>query len=92
MNKMNNEWMQKIIRNVLFHKLDELPEETKAVLEKTRVDVTRLPDQVVITIDIETNGNPEAEQIRDVILDSLLTPISQIVTILGCQANIEQLS
>jgi hypothetical protein len=90
MDLMNNEWMQNMVRKLLSQKIDELPEEAKAALGKTQVDVTRLPDQVVIAID--TKGDPDVEKVKDVMLDSLLAPISQIVTLFGCQANVEQSS
>jgi hypothetical protein len=86
----NNEWMQKMVRKMLAQNLDELPEEAKAALGKTQVDIVRRSDRVEIIID--SGGDADVEKVKDVMLDSLLAPISQIVTLFGCQANVEQSS
>jgi hypothetical protein len=87
---LNNELMQKMARRMLSQKIDELPEEAKAALGKTQVDLVRHDDRIEVVID--PRGDPDVEKVRNVMLDSLLGPISQIVTLFGCQANVEQAS
>lgn len=83
--------MQEMVRRMLARGLDELPENAKAALEKTRVDMVRLPDRIEITF-ANPGDDPDVERIKDVMLDSLLGPISQIVTLFGCRVNVEQSS
>ena len=90
MDFLNNELMQKMVRKMLARNLDELPEESKAALGKTQVDIVRRADRVEIIID--SRGDADVGKVKDVMLDSLLAPISQVVTLFGCRANVEQSS
>ena len=90
MDLMNNEWMQKMASKMLTQELDKLPEDAKAALGKTQVDLVRHDDRIEVVID--PRGDPDVEKVQNVMLDSLLGPISQIVTLFGCQANVEQSS
>ena len=87
---LNNEWMQNMVRKMLSQELDKLPEDAKAALGKTQVDVVRRADSVEVMID--PKGDPDVAKVQNVILDSLLGPVSQIVTLFGCQVNVEQSS
>jgi len=82
--------MQQQINKMLVQELDKLPPEAKAALEKTRVDVVRRTDSIEIVID--PMGEPDVEKVKDIMLDNLLAPISRIVTLFGCQVNVEQSS
>jgi len=87
---MDSEWMQKMASKMVRKQLENLPPEAKEALEKTQVDVVRHPDRIVIAID--ARGDEGVEKVRTVMLDSLIAPISQVITLFGCQANIEQSS
>ena len=84
---LNNGLMQQLAKKMLARELDNLSEDAKAALGKAQVDVVRQADSVEIMID--PKGDPDVEKVKDVMLDSLLAPISQIVTLFGCQANVE---
>lgn len=90
MDLMNNEWMQKMVRKMLTRELDRLPEDAKVALGKTQVDLVRHDDRIEVVID--PRGDLDVEKVQNVMLDSLLGPISQIVTLFGCQVNVEQVS
>ena len=83
----NNGLMQQLAKKMFARELDKLSEDAKAALGKTQVDVVRQADSVEVMID--PKGDPDVEKVKDVMLDSLLAPISQIVTLFGCQANVE---
>jgi hypothetical protein len=86
----NNELAQKMARKMLTQELDKLPEDARAALEKTRVKLVRQADRIEVVID--TEGDPDVEKVQNVMLDSLLGPISQIVTLFGCRVNVEPAS
>ena len=85
-----SELMQQQVNKMLVRELGKLPPEAKAALEKTQVDVVRRTDSIEIVID--PRGEPDVEKVKDIMLDNLLAPISQIITLFGCQANVEQSS
>ena len=90
MDFMNNKFAQNMARKMLTQELDKLPDDAKAALGRTQVDLVRHDDRIEIVID--PRGDSGVEKVKDVMLDSLLAPISQIVTLFGCQANVEQSS
>jgi len=87
--KMNfgNEWMQKMVRKVIAEEMDKMPAKAKAAMQRTQVDIVRHPDQIVIAIDAK--GDADVEKVKTVMLDCLLTPISQTIELLGVKANVQ---
>ena len=89
MDLTNNDWMLEMARTLLARELHKLPEDAKSALGKTQVDIVRHRDFIEISID--SGGDPEVEEVRAVLLDSLSAPISQVVSLFGCRANVEQM-
>lgn len=90
MNLLNNAWFRQAADKLIRKEMDNLPQEQKAALEKIRVTVVRHPGHIVV--DIDAGGDADAEKAKAVLLDSLVAPISQVVTLFGCKANVEQSS
>jgi len=85
--ELNQKWLRQMLQKAFFQKLSELPPEAKTALEKTQVDLVRHPNRIEIVID--SRGDPDVERIKDILLDSLLPPLTQVITFFGCQANVE---
>lgn len=83
----DSEWMQKLAAKLIRQEMDKLEPEAKAAMERTQVDVIRQPDRLVITV--ATGGDAEVEKVRAILLDSLLAPISQTITLFGLKANVQ---
>jgi hypothetical protein len=80
------DFMRQQMQKMFCQKLAELPPEAKAALEKTRVQVVRQPDRIEIVID--SGGDPDVEKVKSIFLDSMLVPLSQIITFFGCQVDV----
>lgn len=79
------EWMQDQLRKFVSSKMNELPQEAKAAVERTRVDVVRRPDRIEIAI--ETDSDSDVEKVRDVFLDNLVKPLSWMIGLFGFKVN-----
>jgi hypothetical protein len=66
--------------------LDGLTPEAKLALGKTRVNVVRQPDRIEIVID--SGGDPDVEEVKSMLLDGMLVPLSQLITFFGCQVDV----
>ncbi len=80
------EIVDKMIKKMFAPQLDDLPPEAKEALEKTRVQVARQPDRIEIVVD--SGGDPDVEGVQSVLLDSMLVPLSQIMTFFGCRVDV----
>ena len=77
---------EKLIKKMLAPQLDDLPPEAKEALDKTRVEVVRQPDRIEIVID--SGGDPDVEEVKAMLLDGMLVPLSQIITFFGCRVDV----
>jgi len=84
---MDSAGMQKRALKMISRKMDRLPPEAKAAMERTEVNIVRYPDQVVIAIDAK--GDADMERIKTILLYSILAPISQAITLLGVKTNVQ---
>lgn len=80
------DFMRQQMQRMFCQKLAELPPEAKAALEKTKVNVVRQPDRIEVVID--SSGDPDVEKVKSVFLDSMLVPLSQIISFFGCQVDV----
>ena len=80
------DFMRQQMQRMFCQKLVELPPEAKATLAKTRVQVVRQPDRIEIVID--SGGDPDVEKVKSIFLDSMLVPLSQIISFFGCQVDV----
>ena len=74
--------VNKMIKKMFAPQLDDLHPEAKEALEKTRVQVVRQPDRIEIVID------SDVEEVKSMLLDSMLVPLSQVITFFGCQVDV----
>ena len=82
----NPDIAEKLIKKMFAPQLDDLHPEAKEALEKTRVQVVRQPDRIEIVID--SGGDPGVEGVKAMLLDSMLVPLSQIITFFGCRVDV----
>ena len=78
--------LDRLIKEIFARQLDDLPPEAKEALEKTWVRVVRQADRIEIVID--SGGDPGVEGVKSALLDSLLVPLSQIITFFGCRVEV----
>jgi len=77
---------EKLIKKMFAPQLDDPHPAAKEALEKMRVQVVRQPDRIEIIID--NGGDHDVEGVKSVLLDSMLVPLSQIITFFGCQVDV----
>ena len=78
--------VNRVIKKMFAPQLDDLHPEAKEALEKTRVQVVRQPDRIEIVID--SGGDPDVEEVKAMLLDGMLVPLSQIITFFGCRVDV----
>jgi hypothetical protein len=79
-------WIMDQLKKMFLAKMGDLPPEARLALEKTQVTITRRTDRIEIIIDGE--GDADAEKVKDLLLDGMLGPLSQMVGFFGCQVEV----
>jgi len=84
---LDQDWIMEQLRKMFMARLGELPQEAKAALVKTPVTIVRRPDCIEIYID--SRGDADVEKVKDLLLDGMITPMSQVVGFLGCRVEVK---
>lgn len=80
------EKLQQQLKEVFAEKLAAFPPEVREAMEKTRVRLVRKPGLIEISID--SQGDSGVEMFRDLFLGSLLNPLCGIITLFGCEVDV----
>ena len=85
---MNWEQMGAMMWQTLRQELNKLPPEAQQALQETGIYISR--DERSILLDARINeGDASAQKARDVLLDTLIPPLSKIIKGFGCRVFIK---
>jgi hypothetical protein len=81
------EQVQQWLWQLFAQEFAKLSPEGKEALKRTVVEIVRNPDRIQVVASNPT-GDPEVEKVKDILLDNLINPLSQIVAAFQCQVKV----